>query len=626
MFTRQSFKIKKFFGTKLCGVVTRNVETAAQSETPQFMNFYYFPQQREKQPATDPVLKNLLMGKVNTEVIDMLEPQTIERFKYFKDWLRPIDNYILSCNNSDKKLEKSEILSSLRDLGVFRSYVSEDYHGLNLLNTESLKLMETVGLLPWLGTYLVKNLMLPVKLISKYGSESQKQKYLPKIMSGEITPTICLKENDNGTNINGIQTICRQHDANSVVLNGEKVFVFNGIEANLFLVFVLNQRKHTINPNDISLYLVERDYGGISCNEAYEMIGYHDIPVCSVKFENTLVPKTNIIGEPMSTKAFDIMMDLLKPGKQNIAGQSIAILRNLINRLASDVLEMKQLDRDFYTFHSVQKILGEAVFSLYTMESMAYQTSRLADYYEDQNVELEEVVTETYCANKCLDSVQSALRLLGAQAYMKNNAYIDAYHNALALTTLDLNHVDADIYIGSSVLQYSGIVMSVDITKGRNAAYNPIYVNMKKYMTLFSRKQQIGQYFHPSLQYGAKYLQDSIEVAQSNIENLLLMYGTELTEKHIELHRISVMVTELYATFVNLIRSSRSYKIGLENSTVEKDMAGCIANITMNKIDKIAQEIQDQEVLNGDVYYKSMADLLYTKRRYPMEHPLSRTY
>ncbi|XP_078036197.1 complex I assembly factor ACAD9, mitochondrial [Augochlora pura] len=627
MFARHPLKIKKCFSTKLYSIVTRNIETATQSELPQFINVHYFPRQREKQPAVAPVLKNLALGSMNTEVVDLPEPQTIERFKDFDMWLTPINNYVLKCINSDKKLDKNEILSSLVDLGVFRSYVSEDYHGLNLSDTESLRLMETVGMLPWLGTYLVKNLMLPVQLILKYGSESQKQKYLPKIMSGEITPTICLKENDNGTNINRMQTTCIQHDANSVVLNGEKVFVFNGIKADLFLVFAINKRGYkTINPNDISLYLVERNYEGISCNNVYETIGYHDIPVCSVKFENTILPKTNILGEPMKTKAFDIMMDLLKPGKQNITGQSIAILRNVINHLTSDILEVKQLDRDLYTFDSVQMILAKAVFSLYTMESMAYLTSRLADYYEDQNVELEKVVTETYCANKCLDSIHSCLQLLGARVYMKNNFYVDAYHNALALTTLDTNNIDAHIYIGSSIFQYSGTMWDDDIGKSRNAAYHPIYVNVKKYIDFFSKRHMMASCFHQSLAPSVLFLQNSIEMVQKNLENLLLTHGTSITEKHMELHRISVMITELYATFANMIRSSRSYKIGLENSSHEKDMAVCVANNMLDKITIIGQQICDQEVLNGDVYRKNIAKLLFTKRTYPIEHPLSRTY
>ncbi|XP_076296478.1 complex I assembly factor ACAD9, mitochondrial [Lasioglossum baleicum] len=623
MFTRQQLKIKKLFPTKLCDVTKRNVQTVAQSQVSK-PNKYYFSECREKEPAREPFLKNLAVGNIDKEIFSLAEVQPIQRFKDFETWLMPIDNYIFNRSESKEKVDRNAVLSCLKDLEIFRAYGSETYKGLNLSETESLRLIETVSTLPWLGTHLVKNNMLPVQLILKYGSDSQKQKYLPKIMSGECIPAICLKEDNNATNINHLKTVAIPYDENSMELNGDKVFVFNGTNANLFLVFAQNSIGNVIDINALSLYLVERDYPGISFTDTYQTIGRHEIPVCSMNFTHTIVPNENVIGEPK--KAFSIMMDLLKPGNQIIAAQSIAILRNFLKNMTTDVLKMKHFDRDLHGFDSVKKILAEGSCTLYTMESMAYLTSKLADLYENQDVEVERIVTEVYCANKCLSTIQSGLQVLGAQTYMNNSHYTDMYHNALALTTLDMNNIDAQLYVGTATLKHAGKVTAEEIFKLRNPAGYPVNALTRSYRKMFVKKPMLMGYLHATLDPGLYYLQESIYQTQFNVERLLTLHGTDITNKYLELLRMNDMITEMYATFANLSRASRSYSIGLRNSDLEKDMVVCLAHNSLNIVSRLTKEIEDNDILNGDVYYKNIADAMYSQRMYPIEHPLHRTF
>ncbi|XP_015439253.1 PREDICTED: acyl-CoA dehydrogenase family member 9, mitochondrial, partial [Dufourea novaeangliae] len=579
---------------------------------------------KEKQPQRKPFLKNLLLGALDTEVFSLPELQTVDRFKDFEAWLKPIEDYVCSCTEPGKeKLKRNEILSCLKDLDLFRAYISEEHRGLNLSETESLKLIETLGILPWLSTYMVKNVMLPVQLISKYGSEDQKKKYFPKIISGEIVPTICLKEKTNGTNINNIESFATLHD-NSWILNGEKSFVVNGVNANLFLVFAQCTMTHIFNPQATSLFLVERDFGGISCTNIYETIGRREVPVCTVNFTDTIIPTTNIIGEP--NKAFNIMMEMLKPGIQHITGQSIVILRNFINQLLVDVLEMKHFDREFYQFESVKKVLAEASHSLYTMESMAYLTIKLADLHENQDVEIERTITETYCANKCLNSIQSGLQLLGAQTYLNKSSYINMYHDALAFTTLDTNNLDAYVYVATAFLQYMGKSVFKEVYKQRNVSKHPWYNIFKLYGDAMLRKQKLTDHFHPSLTCSVMYFEASINIVKKSVGLMLQRHGAEIMNKQIALLRITSMLTEIFAMTANLSRSSRSYSLGLRHSDIEKNLAVCVTYEGFQRIKNIATEIEENDVLNGDIYRNQLTDLIYRQRKYPMENPLNRIF
>ena len=289
---------------------------------------------REQKPERTSFLRALILGKIDSETFTYPE-QTSPRYEDYYKWINPIENYISNCVN--KKMDKREILDNIRELEVFRTHINDKYFGLTLSNTETLQLVEVLSNLPWLGTYVLKNHIIPVEIINKYGSESQKLEYLPRIISGDIIPTVCIYEGGYGTNINSIKTLMMQQ-TDSWILNGEKEFVVNGINSNLFLVFAKYVAPVTgkIKPDSFSLLLVERDFGNISDTNVCDTIGRHETPTCTIKFEDTVVPHKNIIGTPGD--ALGILMEYLKPGRQHITGQAISILRNFLNLIIPEII------------------------------------------------------------------------------------------------------------------------------------------------------------------------------------------------------------------------------------------------------------------------------------------------
>lgn len=576
----------------------------------------------KKKPQRISFLRALLTKDVDSEVFIYPEQISLRYDDYFK-WIKPIEIYMSSCVN--KKLDKNQILNQLRELEVFRTHISEEYFGLTLSNTESLKLIETLSNLPWLGTYIVKNHISPLQIISKYGSKSQKLKYYPKIMSGEMIPTICVYEGDRGTNINSIQTLAIQEE-NSWLLNGEKHYVVNGIDSNLFLVFARHMSSNikVTETNSFSLFLIERDFGNINCTNVYETIGRCEIPTCTINFNDTIVPSENIIGTPGD--GFKILMEYLRPGQQNISAQAISILRNFINILIPDILQMRHYDRDLYQFDVVKKTLSEIVFSLYTMESMTYLTSGMIDEYENMYADLEQILTETYCANKCLKCIQAGLQLIGAQSYMNNKSYIQAFHDAMALTTMDVNNLDANAYAAARVMQHIGQATYNHVFKKRNAFKFPFYNMLNSIFELYNAKLNADKYLHPSLTHASRYMEDCIDKFRNSIVILLERSGSQCVEQYIDLERLTEMLTEIYATFANLSRSSRSYCIGVQNADLEKEVALKMTFVTHSKICEISKAIDNGPLFNGDQCYTSAMDLVYEKRKYPMSHPLTKTF
>lgn len=577
----------------------------------------------EQKPERLSFLRALITGKVDDDVF-MYPEQISPRYEDYFNWIKPIESYILHCTN--KNVAKNEMLNHLRELGVFQTHIGEKYFGLSLSKTESLKLVELLSNFPWLGTYMIKNHILPIDIIDKYGSDSQKLEYFPKIMSGDIIPTICVHEGDYGTNINNIETYAMQDTKDSWLLNGEKSFVANGINSNLFLVFAKHISCNTgkSKPGSFSLFLVEKDFGDVSCTNVDDTIGRHETPTCTISFKDTIVPNKNIIGTPGN--ALEILMQYLKPGRQNISGQAISILRNFLNQLIPDIIQMRHFDRDFYKFDIVKRILGEISFSLYTMESMAYLTSGMIDDYKNMNADLEEVITEIYCANSCLKCIQLGLQLVGARSYMKNQSYIEAFHDAMALTTTDINNLNGNIYAAASILQFLGQTMHEHIYKKRKSFQFPVYNMLDKIFDTYVIKLNAREYLHPSFKFAAAYMEDAINRFKDAILILFEEEGTNITERFTDMQRITNMLTEIYGMFANLTRASRSYCIGARNSDLEKDLAIKMTFVSHIKICAIQSQINYTPAFNGDNLYSEAMDLVYEKRKYSFAHPLTRTF
>ena len=171
--------------------------------------------------------------------------------------------------------------------------------------------------------------------------------------------------------------------------------------------------------------------------------------------------------------------------------------------------EFRQSLRGFHP-DVVKRILGEISFSLYTMESMAYLTTGMIDDYKDMNADLERIITETYCANSCLKCIQIGLQLVGARSYINNQSYIEAFHDAMALTTIDTNNLDANTYVAVSVFQFLGQTMHDHVYKKRNHFQFPLYNMFDKIFDKFVIKLDTYDYLHPTFKHSVRYMEDGI--------------------------------------------------------------------------------------------------------------------
>ena len=206
--------------------------------------------------------------------------------------------------------------------------------------------------------------------ISWFGTPEQKQKYLPKVLSGEWLSAYCLSEPNSGTDALAAQTRAEKR-GDKWVLNGTKMWISNAKWANLFIVFA------KIDGERFSAFLVERDFPGVSVSREEHKLGLKGSSTARVLLENAEVPLENLLHE--EGKGHQVAFNSLNMGRFKLSSMSIGPARQAIAEAAQYALDRRQFGRPIADFGLIRKKFAEMAARFYVAESMIYRTGALID-------------------------------------------------------------------------------------------------------------------------------------------------------------------------------------------------------------------------------------------------------
>ena len=187
--------------------------------------------------------------------------------------------------------------------------------------------------------------------ILKFGNEKQKQKYLPKLASGEWIGAFGLTEPNAGTDAAGQQTMAVQDpETGEWILNGSKIFITNAGYANVYVVFAMTDKSKGLK--GISAFIVEANTPGFSIGKKEMKLGIRGSATCELIFENCRIPKENLLGD--KGKGFKIAMMTLDGGRIGIASQALGIAAGALDEAINYAKERKQFGRSLAQFQNTQ--------------------------------------------------------------------------------------------------------------------------------------------------------------------------------------------------------------------------------------------------------------------------------
>ncbi len=314
----------------------------------------------------------------------------------------------------DEKSEMpDEIIKECAELGYFGFTVPEEYGGLGLSATSFMGVIEEFSAACAGFTILLSvEGSLIVDILMKYGTEEQKQKYLPGIASGEAFGAYCLTEPDAGTDAGALKTIA-EDKGDHYLMNGTKSFISHAHLSKLFIVFAKTDPEK--GSRGISCFIVDANSDGITLGAPEKKCGMKASETREVNFSDVKVPKENLLGE--LNAGFKMALTILSSGRLGISFQSIGIARAALEESIKYSKERKQFNQPLANFQALQFKMAEMATRIDAGRLLAYRAVQLKD--EGKPFTLEASMAKLFCSQTANYVVNEAVQIHGGYGYMK---------------------------------------------------------------------------------------------------------------------------------------------------------------------------------------------------------------
>ncbi|MCH8175110.1 MAG: isovaleryl-CoA dehydrogenase [Proteobacteria bacterium] len=249
-----------------------------------------------------------------------------------------------------------------------------------------------------------------VNQIRLNGSEKQKQKYLPKLLSGEHVGALAMSEPGAGSDVISM-ALKAENKGDHYLLNGNKMWITNGSEANTLVVY--GKTDPGKNAQGISAFIIEEGMAGFSKAQKLDKLGMRGSNTCELIFENCEVPVANLLGQ--EDHGVKVLMNGLNFERVILCGGPIGIMQACMDSVIPYVHERKQFGRAIGEFQLIQGKLADMYTTLSACRAYLYAIAQSCDRGESTRKDSAGVIL--YCSEKATQMTLDAIQILGGNGY-----------------------------------------------------------------------------------------------------------------------------------------------------------------------------------------------------------------
>ncbi len=328
--------------------------------------------------------------------------------RFVRERLRPLEDQV-----AENDAVPDDIVQEMKELGLFGLAIPEEFGGLGLsMEDECLTMFEMGRTSPAFRSVFGTNVGIGSQGIVMFGSDEQKQEWLPGLASGDIIASFALTEPEAGSDAGSVRCTAIR-DGDEYVINGTKRYITNANKAHIFTLMA-RTNPDVKGAKGVSSFIVPSDLPGISLGKPEKKMGQQGAHICDINFDNVRVPARLRLGD--EGMGFINAMQILERGRLHISAVCVGVAERLIADCVAYASERKQFGQPIGEFQLVQGMLADSRTEAYAGRCMVMDAAKRRDAGEDIGTEAS--CSKYFCSEMVGRVADRAVQIYGGAGYI----------------------------------------------------------------------------------------------------------------------------------------------------------------------------------------------------------------
>lgn len=512
--------------------------------------------------SDDSVAKQLFLGNILEENL-FPYPQIRARDREMLGAMTDAIDQFLGDKAADLKQydraaeQPAEFIQALRDMGLFGLIIPEAFGGLELSNGAYARVLgQTSSHDSSVSLTIGAHSSIGMKGLLLFGTDEQKQRYLPRLASGEMIAAFCLTESGAGSDAASIRTRASRNDDGSWTLSGEKIWITNGGIADFYTVFARTDTPE----GKISAFIVEAAWPGVSHGPHEDKMGIRASSTTTVAFSDVRVPAQNLLG-PVG-KGFKVAMSILNSGRTGLGGGAVGGMKSLIRLASAQAQERRQFGQPIAEFGLVREKIAQMTVDCFAAESTVWMVAHLIDSGAG-DYSVEAAMSKVFASEAVQRAAYEALQIAAGNGFMREFPYEQITRDTRILSIFEGTNEILHLYIALSGLKGVGAGLS-ELKAAVGELFNEPIKGFGVLGNYTSRRvreatgygiDRIARELPPRLRTVARtYEKYTVELSRSS-DALLRRYGKKVADHQHALKRVAGIAIDLFVGLCVLSRA-----------------------------------------------------------------------
>ncbi len=319
-----------------------------------------------------------------------------------------------------------DLVEKMKEMGLFGITIPEEYGGMGLDYTTFAMIFEELckGWMSISGIIGTHHIMTYV--VTHYGTEEQKARFLPAMARGEKRGGLALTEPNAGSDVQAIE-LTATRDGEEYLINGTKMFITNGQHGDTFALITKTDKDATPPHEGISCFIVEKGGKGFEVGRHLDKLGYRGLDTCELIFDNFRVGSDNLVGG-VEGQGFQQVMAGLETGRINVAARAVGVATAAFEAAIKYAQGRSTFGSPISRHQAIQLKLADMGTKIEAARLLTYKAAEKKD--QGLRVDLEAGMAKLFASEICAEVTLEAMRIFGGYGYIKENPIERYYRDA----------------------------------------------------------------------------------------------------------------------------------------------------------------------------------------------------